>query len=150
MVSEYELAQINVARMKGLNINDPIMKEFVDNLNVVNSLAEQSAGFVWRLIDENENATSLNPYNDEQVIVNISVWASIEDLEHFVYKTFHTDFIKRRKEWFYKYGQAHTAMWWIDKGDYPTIIEATKKLTELESNGPNSAVFNFKKKYPKP
>jgi hypothetical protein len=46
MIREYDLAQINVARMKGININDPIMKEFVDHLDVVNQLAEQSTEFV--------------------------------------------------------------------------------------------------------
>ena len=48
-MSEYQIAEINVARMKGININDPIMKEFVDNLDKVNALAESSPGFVWRL-----------------------------------------------------------------------------------------------------
>jgi len=54
--------------MKGVNINDPIMQEFVENLEQVNKLAESSEGFVWRLKDENNDATSFNPYNDEQVI----------------------------------------------------------------------------------
>ena len=91
---KYQLAQINISRMIGVNINDPIMKEFVDNLDKVNNLAEQSEGFVWRLKDENNDATSFNPYNDEQVIINISVWQSIASLETFVYKTVHTDFLK--------------------------------------------------------
>ena len=68
-MKKYQLAEINVARMKGVNIDDPIMKEFVDNLDRVNTLAENSKGFVWRLKDDNNNATSLNPYDDEQVII---------------------------------------------------------------------------------
>lgn len=48
----YQLAQINVARMIGVNIVDPIMQEFMDNLDGVNQLAENSAGFIWRLKDE--------------------------------------------------------------------------------------------------
>ncbi len=71
--ANYQIAQINIARMKGVNINDPIMKEFVDNLDRVNALAESSAGFVWRLKDDTNNATNLNPYDDEQVIINVSV-----------------------------------------------------------------------------
>ena len=116
----FQLAEINVARIKGVNINDPIMKEFVDNLDRVNNLAENSEGFVWRLKDESNNATNLNPYNDEQVIINISVWQSVEDLEYYVYKTFHTDFLKRRREWFQTYGKVSTAMWWIPQGEFPT------------------------------
>ena len=59
--------------MKGVDINDPIMKEFVENLDAVNQIAEKSEGFVWRLKDENNNATSLNPYNDETIIINVFV-----------------------------------------------------------------------------
>jgi hypothetical protein len=146
-MSEYLIAEINVARMKGININDPIMKEFVDNLDKVNALAESSQGFVWRLKDESNNATNLNPYNDEQVIINISVWQSIETLENFIYKTFHTEFLKRRKEWFQSYGKAYTAMWWISKGQFPAIQEAIEKLAWYQKNGPSELVFDFRNKY---
>ena len=146
-MTEYQIAEINVARMQGININDPIMKEFVDNLDKVNALAESSQGFVWRLKDESNNATNLNPYNDEQVIINISVWQSIETLENFIYKTFHTEFLKRRKEWFQSYGKAYTAMWWIPKGQFPAIPEAIEKLAWYQKNGPSELVFDFRNKY---
>lgn len=146
----YHLAEINVARMRGVNIDDPIMQEFVNHLDEVNALAEESKGFVWRLKDESNNATNLNPYNDEQIIINISVWEDIESLEHFVFKTFHLNFLKRRKEWFVAYGKVHFAMWWMEKGKVPTIEEAVRKLEELETNGTSPEVFNFRKKYPQP
>lgn len=94
----YQIAEINIAKMKGVNIQDPIMKEFVENLEKVNTIAETSPGFVWRLKDENNNATSLNPYDDEQIIINVSVWESIETLENYMYNTFHAEFLRRRKE----------------------------------------------------
>ena len=140
----YQLAQINIARMIGVDINDPIMQEFVDNLDRVNALAEQSPGFIWRLKDESNNASSFNPYDDVKVIINISVWESVETLEQFTYKTFHTDFLRRRKEWFKKMGEAHFAMWWIPKGRFPTVEEAVAKLDLLQKEGPSPAVFNFK------
>jgi len=146
-MTEYQIAEINVARMRGVNINDPIMKEFVDNLDKVNALAESSKGFIWRLKDESNNATNLNPFNDEQVIINISVWQSIETLENFIYKTFHTEFLKRRKEWFQSYGKAYTAMWWTPKGQYPAIQEAIEKLDYYQKNGPSELVFDFRNKY---
>lgn len=146
----YNLAQINVARMIGINIDDPVMKEFVDNLDHVNKVAENSKGFIWRLKDENNNTTSFNPYNDEQIIITISVWENIISLENYVYKTFHTEFMKRRKEWFLKYGKAHFALWWIKKGDLPTIEESVKRLTYLQENGPSENAFNFKTRFPKP
>ncbi len=149
-MASYQIAQINIGRIKGVTIANPVMKEFVDNLERVNALAESSKGFVWRLKSENDNATSINPYNDEQVIINVSVWASIEELENFVYKTFHTDFLKRRKEWFHKYGQVYTAMWWVPAGQFPSIEEAVAKLEVLQRNGATQAVFDYKQKFPHP
>ena len=146
----YQIAEINVARMKGVNINDPIMREFEVNLVKVNELAESSAGFVWRLKDDNNNATGFNPYNDEQVIINVSVWESIETLEHYVYKTFHTDFLKRRREWFHSYGKAYTAMWWVPAGQFPTMQEAVDRLDYLQKHGASEFVFDFRNKFPRP
>lgn len=149
-MTEYQLAEINIARMKGVNIDDSIMKEFVDNLNKVNEIAEKSDGFVWRLKDEDNNATNLNPYNDEQIIVNYSIWESAETLEHYMYKTFHSEFLKRRKEWFQTFGQVSTAMWWVKKGEIPDLNEAMEKLDYLQKNGASEIVFSLKQKYPKP
>jgi len=149
-MSQYFIAEINIAKMKGVDINDPIMKEFVENLDAVNQIAEKSEGFVWRLKDENNNATSLNPYNDETIIINVSVWKSIETLENFMYRTFHSDFLKRRKEWFLTYGSAHTAMWWIPEGHIPTMQEAVDKLSFLQTNGPSPNSFDFRHKFPAP
>jgi hypothetical protein len=149
-MQEFNIAEINIAKIKGVDINDPVMKEFVDNLDGVNAIAESSSGFVWRLKDESNNATSINPYNDEQIIINISVWESIEALENFMYKTFHSNFLKRRKEWFQAFGKVSTAMWWIPKGQVPTIEEAVEKLDYLQKNGSSELVFDFKNKFPVP
>lgn len=143
----YQLAQINVAKMIGINIDDSIMKEFVDNLDEINQLAENSKGFIWKLKDESENATEFNPYNDEQIIINISVWKDIESLENFTYRTFHTDFLKRRKEWFSKYGKAHYALWWIKDNEFPTIEEAVKRLDYLQKNKESNYAFSFRKRF---
>jgi Domain of unknown function (DUF3291) len=111
-MKKYHIAGINIARMKEVSMDDPIMKEFVDNIDTINVLAETSDGFVWRLKDEDNNQTSFNPYNDEQVIINLSVWKSIVQIEYFMYKTFHSEFLKRRAKWFYRFGKVYTAMWW--------------------------------------
>ncbi len=149
-MSKYQLAEINVAKMIGVDIEDPIMKEFVDNLDRVNELAESSPGFVWRLKGDGNNATDLNPYHDVQIIVNISVWNSIENLENYVFRTFHSDFLKRRKEWFKSFGKAYTAMWWIPEGAYPSVQEAVDRLDYLQKHGPTERAFSFRKKFPPP
>lgn len=149
-MNTYQLAEINIAEMKGVDINDPIMKEFVDNLDAVNLLAEESNGFVWRLKDENNNATDLNPYNNVQIIINISVWNDIETLENFIYKTFHSNFLRRRKEWFKTFGKVSTAMWWVPAGKHPSMQEAVDKLSYLQKNGSSETVFDFKNKFDQP
>jgi len=146
-MQKFQIAEINIARMKGVNINDPVMKEFVDNLERVNALAENSEGFVWRLKDESDNATHLNPYDDEQIIVNLSVWESIEALETYVYKSFHVEIFKRRREWFQTFGKVYMAMWWIPEGQFPTLEEAVEKLDYLQKNGASELAFDFKKRY---
>ncbi len=147
---EYQLAQINVARMIGVNIDDPIMKEFVDNLDKVNEVAENSEGFVWRLKDESNNAAGFNPYHDEQVIINLSLWEDVEPLKNYIYKTMHASFLKRKKEWFQKYGEAHYALWWIEKGSLPRVEQALARFKYLQKHGSTEKAFDFKNLYPKP
>lgn len=146
-MSDHQIAQINIARMKGVNIDDPVMKEFSDNLDRINEIAEASKGFVWRLKDESNNATSINPFDDVQIIINISVWESIETLEEFTYKSFHTEYVRRRKEWFNTFGKAYYAIWWIPRGKHPTIQEAVDKLEFLQKNGPTPHAFDFKNRF---
>lgn len=146
----YNLAQINVAKMKGVNIEDPVMKEFVDALDTVNQVAESSPGFVWRLKSDDNNATSFNPYNDEQIIINVSIWESFQALENFMYKSLHFEYLKRRREWFQSFGKMYTAMWWIKTGSVTTEAEAVDKLTELQSNGPSQHVFDFRNRFEAP
>ena len=61
------------------------------NCDTINALAEQSNGFVWRLKSDAGNATDYNPYHDERIIVNFSVWQNVDDQKNFVYKSAHTD-----------------------------------------------------------
>jgi hypothetical protein len=120
------------------------MKEFVENLDKVYSLAESCEGFVWRFKDDSKD---VNMYGDVRIIINISVWQNIETLEKFIFKTFHAEFLRRRKEWFQNFGKASTALWWIIKGNFPTVEEAVGKLEYLQKNGPSELVFDFRNKY---
>ncbi|HEX6223580.1 MAG TPA: DUF3291 domain-containing protein, partial [Chryseolinea sp.] len=85
----WHLAQINIARIIGETIEDPVMSKFVSQLDEVNALAEGSPGFVWRLKDDGNNATSFNPYNDNRIIVNLSLWETLDHLIKFVYQGRH-------------------------------------------------------------
>ena len=46
------LAQLNISRIIPETMEDPIMADFVAQLDTINALAESSKGFVWRFIDE--------------------------------------------------------------------------------------------------
>jgi hypothetical protein len=81
--NEQHLAQFNVARMLA-PIDDPVMEGFRSQLDRINALADESPGFVWRLQTEGGDATSIRAYADPLVIVNMSVWESLEALHQYV------------------------------------------------------------------
>ena len=101
----HHLAQINIATTR-YQLQSLEMKEFVGALEAINALAERSAGFVWRLTGDENNATEFRPFDDHRIIVNMSVWTDLESLKSYVYASAHTDYLRRRKEWF-EIGRAH-------------------------------------------
>ncbi|MDX2045793.1 MAG: DUF3291 domain-containing protein [Chitinophagaceae bacterium] len=144
MNNKWNVAQLNIAKMLGKNIDDPVMAEFVAQLDTINALAEESKGFIWRLKSDDGNATSYNPYNDERLIINFSVWQNTEDLKEFVYKSAHTGVMKDRKKWFENFGQPYYVLWHIPAGSIPSLDEAVERLAYLQQNGPSAHAFDFK------
>lgn len=143
----HQLAELNVGRFRGVDIHDPIMKEFADNLDKINALAESYDGFIWRLKDEINNATAFNPYEDERIAVNMSVWRNIESLENFAYKSGHVDFLRRKREWFENFGSAYLVLWWIPIDTLPTLEEAIARLDYLQLHGSTLHAFTFKNQF---
>jgi hypothetical protein len=142
--TKQNIAQLNISKMIGVNIDDPIMKDFVAQLDEINLLGEQSKGFVWRLKSDDGNATSYNPYSDDRIIVNFTIWETVEDLKDFVYNTAHRLVMKDRKKWFENLGQPSYVLWYVDADKMPTINEAVERLTYLQNNGASSYAFDFK------
>lgn len=125
------------------------MADFVANLERLNALAECAPGFVWRLKDDAGNATALRPFGTD-TLVNMSVWASVEQLGDYVYKSAHVDIMKRRKEWFAHMQEAYTVLWWVPQGHHPDEHEAMQKLQSLRALGPTEEAFNFKQAFAAP
>jgi len=142
-MSRFHLAQINIARMRG-PIDDPVMAGFVARLEEINALADRSPGFVWRLQTPEGDATYLRPFDDERIIVNMSLWESVEALKDFTYRTPHAELLRQRKEWFEQFTGVFLAMWWVPKGHIPGIDEAKKRIAHLEANGPSQFAFSFR------
>ena len=148
-MSEYELAQLNIAQLVA-PLESPILAGFVNNLDRINALAEESTGFVWRLQTEEGDATGFRPFPEDDILVNLSVWKDIESLHQFVYKSAHVEIMRQRKQWFKKMEQVYTVLWWIPRGDIPSIEEAKTKLVHLQTHGPTAEAFSFKQPYPPP
>jgi hypothetical protein len=145
-MTTYHLAQINIAQMQ-VPLDDPQMKDFVDNIDRINAVADDADGFVWRLQTEEGDATALRIFNNEYLIVNMSVWASIDALFAYTYKSDHVDIYRRRREWFDKMQSHYMALWWIPAGHIPTTEEARDKLAYMDEYGITPLAFTFKQRY---
>jgi hypothetical protein len=137
------IAQLNIAKMLG-PIDSPIMADFVNNLEGINALAEESDGFIWRLTGEEDNATAIQVFDDMSIIINMSVWRDVDALKNYVYKTAHAEIMKRKKEWFSKMDSMHMVLWNIPEGHIPSPAEAKERLAYLNENGESDYAFTFK------
>ncbi len=145
---QYHLAQVNIGRMLA-PLDSEIMAGFVNNLDRINALVEGWAGFVWRLKGDGNDATSLRPFDDDMMIVNMSVWETAEDLQAYVYRSDHTDILRQRKNWFSKMDIYH-CMWWVRAGHIPTVEEAKARLEILGRQGESAESFTFRHIFPAP
>jgi Domain of unknown function (DUF3291) len=147
--SKYQLAQFNIGRLRAL-IDDPLIAGFVARLEEINALAESSPGFVWRLKTAEGDATSLHPYGDERIAINLSVWETPELLRTYVYKSLHAEVLRQRKSWFEKFDGMYYALWWVPRGHTPPIEEAMERLDYLRKHGTSERAFSFAALFPAP
>lgn len=148
-MSDFQLAQINIAKAKD-ELTSETMSKFVARLDEINAIADRSPGFVWRLQTEEGDATSIRAFNDSHMIVNMSVWDSIESLRDFVYKSLHVDLIRDRESWFDKILEAHQVLWWIPKNHVPTVEEGKERLGFFQQHGSSERAFSFAKPFSRP
>jgi hypothetical protein len=140
----HHLAELNVGRIR-YDLDDPRMADFTNNLALVNSIAERSPGFVWRYVDDSGNATDTRPYADLRMIVNFSVWESVETLERFVWQTVHKRFYGRRPDWFEHFDGPSMVLWWVPVGHRPSVDEAVARLAHLKQHGPTDRAFDWQR-----
>ncbi|WGS60530.1 DUF3291 domain-containing protein [Vibrio lentus] len=138
-----KLAQLNIALAK-YPLDAPEIKDFVDNLDLVNGIAESSEGFVWRLKDESGDATNIKAFDDPNMIVNMSVWDSVDSLKNFMFRTHHRDFMRRKNEWFHRLAEDTYVLWWVEDDHIPSLNEAIERLDHLREVGDTPYAFTFK------
>ncbi|WP_299143112.1 DUF3291 domain-containing protein [uncultured Vibrio sp.] len=138
-----KLAQLNIALAK-YPLDAPKIKDFVDNLDKVNGIAESSEGFVWRLKDESGDATNIKAFDDPNMIVNMSIWDSVDSLKNFMFRTHHRDFMRRKGEWFHRLAEDTYVLWWVEDDHIPSLDEAIERLEHLRETGDSPYAFTFK------
>jgi len=149
-VTGYHLAQLNVGTVRAPT-DAPELAGFMAGIGPVNAIADAAPGFVWRLQDgDGPGATALRPRGPD-LMVNMSVWETLEALRDFVYRNGpHLDFMRRRREWFHRMAGQHLVLWWIPAGHIPSLDEGLARLDLLEREGPGPRAFTFREPYAAP
>jgi Domain of unknown function (DUF3291) len=147
--ASYHLAQVNIARARA-PIDSSVMAGFAAQLKPVNAIADGTPGFVWRLQTESGDATSILPYDDPLIMINMSVWESVEALRDFVYRSNHASVMHDRAQWFEKMAEAYLALWWIPAGHIPSVAEAQERIEFRRKFGDTPHAFSFAKIFPAP
>ena len=137
-----QFAQINIASMR-YDRDDPRMAGFMDNIELVNRIADAAPGFVWRLQDESGDATGIQLFDDPLTLSNMSVWETKPDLANFIYKTIHKQFIVKGSDWFRAHSRPHFACWPIADGTIPTPAQGAAKLEQLWKEGPGEDLHDI-------
>ncbi len=147
---EYQLAQVNIALARE-PLDAPLLAGFVAALDPVNARADEAAGFIWRMQDADGNATGIRGFGDDlRLIINMSVWESLDLLRAFVYSdTEHLRVMRRRREWFERL-DLHMVLWWVPTGHRPTVAEAEQRLELLRTRGPTPSAFTFRTSFDSP
>lgn len=145
----YHIAQFNYARVVA-PVDDPRMHGFVSRLRDINGLADRTPGFVWRLQTAKGDATEIRAYDDERVLVTLSLWESIEAVFDFTYRNEHAEVMRDRRLWFEHIEETYLVLWWVPAGHIPGVEEGKARLERLRRLGPTSDAFTFRVRFPCP
>src|ERR1700726_560985 len=127
---EYGLAQVNIGRLVA-PLESPQLADFMAWLDPVNAGAAGPPGFVGRLQTEDGNSTALRAFEDDAegsdggILINMSVWESVDALAAFVYGDAHRAVLRRRREWFERLKDAYAALWWIARSSARSAAQKT-------------------------
>jgi hypothetical protein len=143
----YELAQVNIARLK-FPLDSPQLKDFVEALDPVNAVADAADGFAWRLQSDSGDATDIAVFDDSWLVINMSTWRDTNALTAFMYQGQHRELLARRRDWFERVAEAMVALWWVPAGYRPTVADAEERLLHLREHGATPYAFTLRTSYP--
>ena len=108
---------------------------------------------MWRYLTDSRDPEQ-REFADPLVLFNMSVWESVDALHAYTYRTAHAEVYAARKTWFVDRkavtGGHALAMWWIPRGERPTVADAKQRLAEMTEHGPTERAFTFKRRFPPP
>ncbi|WP_329231128.1 DUF3291 domain-containing protein [Streptomyces sp. NBC_00111] len=150
-MNDFHLAQVNVGRILA-PLDTPQLSDFVAQLPDINAAADRAPGFVWRMVDDGgADSTSLRPEDDDDMLlINCSVWESVEALQDYTYRSAHLKVLTRRREWFERLAEFHHAMWWVPAGHRPGVAEAMDRIALIRAKGEGPEAFTFRAPHPPP
>lgn len=150
-MNDFQLAQVNIGRILA-PLSSPRLAGFVEHLPEINALADRAPGFVWRMVDDGgADSTSLRPEeDDDMLLINCSVWESVEALREYTYGSEHLKVLARRREWFERLADFHHALWWVPAGHRPSVREAMDRVALLREVGEGPEAFTFRAPHPPP
>lgn len=137
------LAQFNVALLK-YPLDDPRMKEFINNIDLVHRIADRVGGLIKRISDESGTALHIPVLNNPRLVPNLTVWRDAASLKHFVHKTLHKRFLDKKDDWFAEYNKPKNVMWFISENYTPTMADGEERILHLENHGPSAYAFDWK------
>jgi hypothetical protein len=146
---QFHLAQVNVAKPLGPPGSE-VLAEFMAALAPINALADAAPGFVWRLQTDAGDATAVPVFGSTEYMVNLSVWADLESLASFVFKSGHVEVMRKRRAWFEPMTEAYVALWWVPAGVRPTVADAEERLLHVRAHGPTPFAFTVRAPFPSP
>jgi hypothetical protein len=147
-VQPYVLAQMNYARLLA-PLDDPSMLEFKVALQPINEIAKSTPGFIWSYDNDNdEDRLAVDILRDDALLMpQLSLWSDMASLRHFVFKSGHAMYFKRKREWFTSPQSPYSVCWWYDpsKNDFlpPTLKDSFERCSFLKEHGPSAYAFDF-------
>lgn len=140
--SDYHLVHANVSHARAA-LDSPIMAGFVSRLDEIDSLARGAAGFVAQPTLPDGGTVYAAP-----ILLNVSVWESIEGLDAFTHQGKHAEALGRRGEWFEQNGaNPRYVLYWVRRGHVVTEKEVKERLDYLREHGATPYAFTFEQRF---
>jgi Domain of unknown function (DUF3291) len=166
------LAQMNYARLVA-PMDDDRMKEFALAMDPINQLARSTPGYLWSFDNDNNHhpmeeedddndksrmaRSTVDLLRDDPLIQpQLSLWTDMNSLRHFVFKSGHAMYFKRKKEWFHPPTPdmiPYSVCWWhamrcttttnASSFQPPSLKEAFDRCHHLKVHGPTEYAFDF-------